>query len=282
MKTILRTSFVLLLLLAATLLPFAPGRYDVLAVALSTAAQGLGYAGLLLAPLGAIWFLHGLRNRQDRTAADRIRRRYALTTIGVATLLGLLGAVVCAAQAGYSAGVALAAAVLVTARGAVTRSLVRSQVDIGPDSLTPLCWLLAPPLLLFAQWKIAPAATEFARDRAIANAAPLIADIERYRASHARYPLTLHSLWEDYDPSVIGIPRYLYEPQGDSYNLFFEAPAFEFGARVIVVWNPRDEQTATSHNRDLLEFTGAELEQRRGFINSHAAAQPHWKWFVFD
>ncbi|HZN37715.1 MAG TPA: hypothetical protein VFD82_02870 [Planctomycetota bacterium] len=282
MKTILRACFVLVLLLVATLLPFAPGRHDVLALALSTVAQGLGYAGLLLVPFGVLWFVHGLRNRQDRTAADRIRRRYALITIGLATLLGLAGAVVGAAQAGYSLGVALAAAVLVTARNAVTRSLVRTQMDIGPDSLTPLCWLIAPPLLLFAQWKIAPEATAYARDRAIANAAPLIADIERYRASHARYPLTLHSLWEDYGTSVIGIPRYLYEPQGDSYNLFFEAPAFEFGARVIVVWNPRDEQVATSHNRDLLEFTGADLEQRRGYITAHAAAQPHWKWFVFD
>ena len=159
MKTILRMGCVLLLLLAATLLPFAPGRHDVLAAALSQVAQGLGYAGLLLAPLGAIWFLHGLRHRQDRTAADRIRRRYALTTIGVATLLGLLGAVVAAAHAGYSIGVASGAAVLVAARGAVRRSLVRTQMDIGPDSVTPLCWLLAPPLLLFAQWKVAPVAT---------------------------------------------------------------------------------------------------------------------------
>ena len=282
MKTILRTCFVLVLLLAATLLPFAPGRHDLLAVALSTVAQGIGWAGLLLAPIGAVWFVHGLRNRQDRTAADRIRRRYALAAIGVATLLGLVGAVLGGAQAGYSFGVALGAAVLVTARNAVTRSLVRTQMDIGPDSLTPLCWLIAPPLLLFAQWKIAPVVTEYARDRAIANAAPLIADIERFRASHGRYPLTLHSLWEDYAPSVIGVPRYLYEPHGDVCNLFFEAPAFEFGARVIVVWNPRDEQTATSHNRDLLEFTGADLEQRRGFITPHAAAEPHWKWFVFD
>jgi hypothetical protein len=51
---------------------------------------------------------------------------------------------------------------------------------------------------------------------------------------------------------------------------------------VIVVWNPRDEQTATSHHRDLLEFTGAELELRRGFITAHAATQPHWERFVFD
>jgi hypothetical protein len=178
--------------------------------------------------------------------------------------------------------VALGAAVLATARSSMTRSLVRTQMDIGPDSVTPLCWLIAPPLLLLAQWKIAPEATTYARDRAIEHANPLIAAIERFRLSHGRYPLTLHSLWEDYDPSVIGIPRYLYEPHGDSYNLLFEAPTFEFGARVIVVWNPRDEQVATSHNSDLLEFTGAELEQRRGYLKAHAATQPHWKWFVFD
>ncbi|MFY9341911.1 MAG: hypothetical protein WAT39_05455 [Planctomycetota bacterium] len=282
MKTILRTGVVLLLLLAATLLPFLPGRHDVLAIPLSTVAQGLGFAALLVVPVGVLWLVHGLRHRGDTAAADLVRARYALAALAVATALALLAAMLTVTQAGISAGAAMVVGTLLAAGYFWRLSRRRSFSQPGPDRVTPACCVLAPPLLLGAQLAIAPTATAFARDRAIANAAPLIADIERFRAQHGRYPHTLHSLWEDYDPLVVGIPRYLYEPHGEACNLFFETPTFEFGARVIVVWNPRDEQTATSHNRDLLEFTGADLERRRGFLAAHAAPQPHWKWFVFD
>ena len=81
---------------------------------------------------------------------------------------------------------------------------------------------------------------------------------------------------------MLGIDRYFYEPHGDAYNLFFEQPTLELGARVIVMFNPRDEQVMSSHNSDLLRLAPDDLERQRGFIAVRSAAQPHWKSFVFD
>lgn len=65
------------------------------------------------------------------------------------------------------------------------------------------------PLLLFAAQRVgSDPATTFARSLAIANAAPLLADIERYRLERGCYPPSLHSVSEDYAPDVIGVERY--------------------------------------------------------------------------
>jgi hypothetical protein len=60
------------------------------------------------------------------------------------------------------------------------------------------------------------------RDRAIRNSAPLIADVEAYRARNSRDPSSLLAVWPDVSPDVAGIPQYLYEPSGEGYNLVFE------------------------------------------------------------
>ncbi|HKX46752.1 MAG TPA: hypothetical protein VJP77_08620, partial [Planctomycetota bacterium] len=120
------------------------------------------------------------------------------------------------------------------------------------------------------------------RERAIANAAPLIEALEGYRARHGRYPTSLLALHGDVDPGVVGVERYRYEPSGDAYNLVFEQPALDLATQELVVYNPRDEHVATGHALDLLEFTGRDLELRRGHYAEHAARQPHWKYFWFD
>ena len=62
------------------------------------------------------------------------------------------------------------------------------------------------------------AVTAYARNRAIANGAPLIAEIERYH----------------------------YERSGETYNVIFKEPSLGFGTRRFVVYNPRDPQRVTT------------------------------------
>ena len=73
--------------------------------------------------------------------------------------------------------------------------------------------MVVVPVAVSIAQVIAPRpAVEFMQDGpCYSEHAPLIADIERYRAVNGRYPASLLSVWPDYLPSVIGIERYYHE-----------------------------------------------------------------------
>jgi hypothetical protein len=100
----------------------------------------------------------------------------------------------------------------------------------GVVSALPLYLIIVPLAVSLIQLALAEPITEFSRSRAIRNSAPLIDDIERYRAANGRYPRSLVSV-EGYSPSVIGIKEYHYESSGDAYNLLFEQFTFRLGTR---------------------------------------------------
>ena len=279
---VLLGSGLLIGLLVGTLLPFAPGKYDVAAVPISSFAQALGLGSLLAAPIALTWWIHGLRHRPGDAAADRVRHRYATAVLAVLAFVGLFAALMTGAQWGLSLGAVLACAWLACVIRGFTRSRARASSAPGPDRATPLLCLLVPGLYLIAWIQLADPAAALARARAIRSSAPLIADIEAYRAARGSYPLSLQSLWGDYDPGVMGIDRYRYEPHGEAYNLFFEQPTLELGASVIVMYNPRDEQAFSSHDSDLLLLSPEDVERQRGFFAVQAAPEPHWKSFLFD
>lgn len=135
---------------------------------------------------------------------------------------------------------------------------------------------------MLLQQAVVKRGVEFSRDHAIRHAVPMIAAIERHRAERSTYPVSLLSVWRDYPTGIVGIDRFHYEASGDAYNLVFENPAVAFGTREFVVYNPLDEQVATSHLTDILEFTPEHLERTRGYYAVRPAAQPHWKYFWFD
>ena len=125
-------------------------------------------------------------------------------------------------------------------------------------------------------------AARWSRDRAIANSAEIIRDIEGFRERTGAYPVAISSVWPDYHPGIIGVERYRYEPNGESYNLYFEHPATDVGAREIVMYNPRGEQDFSSHAVDLLQLPPDEIRRQRGHFASHALPQANWKRFLFD
>ena len=121
-----------------------------------------------------------------------------------------------------------------------------------------------------------------ARDRAIANAATIIADIEQYRQRTGVYPAALNSLWPDYPVGVIGIERYRYEPNAQGYNLYFRQPSTDIATQEIVMYNPAGEQDFSSHEADLLQLSPEQIRLQRGYFASHQLAQAGWKRFLFD
>lgn len=273
------------LLILCTLLPYLPGRYDALAAPLSVAARLAGMAGLLLVPIGAAWLAYELWSRRGGNGAPQSRpgrRRFAIAALVAGSAVCLVASLGALLFAGVSAG---AGALALSAYGVVKlarRIQAPSSASLRSAVVVPLYLLLVPIAVAALQAALLGPAAELSRGRAIRNSGRLIADIERYRAERGHYPPSLLSVWEDYRPSVMGIERYLYEPSGEAYNLAFEQPSLQLDSREFVVYNPRDEQVMTSHNMDLLRFTAAELEVRRGHYATRATAHAHWKTFLFD
>ena len=272
------------LIIACTLLPFLPGSYDSLAVPLSGMVQLAGMGGLLLVPVGAVWLAYEYRSRRGGSGVEsfeRGRHRFAMAALITGAAVCLLGSFIALMVCGVSAGIiifALSAYAVVR----IAHQMKRQRSEPQSLAAAPFYLVLLPIAVVALQMAPVPRATAFSRDRAMRNSAPLIADIERYRAARGLYPPSLAAVWKDYSPGVIGVEQYRYEPQGDAYNVFFEQFAPRFGTREFVMYNPLDQQVMTSHAMDLLHVPPAELERERGYYAVHAAGQEHRKYFWFD
>ena len=215
--TILGIAAATALIMVITLLPFMPGSYDPLAEPLSVLARVFGFSGMLLVPVALLWTM----SPYWRVLSSR-EYALAITALIAWSMISAILSMVAFAVGGRSLGLAT----LALAAYAVFKIKHRIATfrTARPGSVrAPALYLLVVPLAVFLlQQAFVRPAIEFSRDRAIRNAAPLIADIERYRAERGRYPASLLSVWKDYSPSVMGVERFRYEPSGDAYNLLFE------------------------------------------------------------
>jgi hypothetical protein len=268
-----------------TMLPFLPGPYDPVAVAASAMAQVFGIMGLFVAPVGALWVAYEWTRRVAPVAASAAGDKwYRFAAAALIALLAVCAGVSLAAFAfsGLCLGSAtLAGSIYLLRRCALHRKHLQAA-GRRPGPAVPFCLLFVPVTVVVFQTALTGPAADYSRGRAIRNSEPLIADIERYRTVHGHYPLSLQSVSTDYRPMVIGIRRYEYEPSGSAYNLFFEQRAPQLDTREIVMYNKLDQHIMSSHDSDLLHFSGAELNVRRGFYAVRPAASPHWKYFWFD
>ncbi|MES2521698.1 MAG: hypothetical protein V4617_03285 [Gemmatimonadota bacterium] len=257
------------------LLPFLPGRHDALAVPLSMMAQLFGIAGLVLVPVGAGWLLYELTSRQKGK-----RRAFGGAAFAAVTVVWLVVSVGTMFESVALGSLSLLLLAAVARR--LWQCFVASErvLTAGP----PVYLLVLPAAVGITRVASADAAAEFSRSRAIHNAAPLIADIERHHASNGRYPVSIVSVNPDYLPGTIGIARYQYELNGTSYNVLFEQLSLRIGIREIVMYNPRGEHRISSHAADVIGMTPAELalDRSRGHNAIHAARQPGWRYFWFD
>ena len=275
----LRIAAVIAVVILCTLLPFMPGPYDGLAAPLSLVARLFGWVALLLVPVGALWHLLGSvrRFRPGQAVFGRVTL-VASSVVWASVSIGAL----------LASGFTLGFATLLL--GGYAASLLWPRLKdltiLPPESarIAPVYLIIVPVAVLLIQRALIPPAIAFSRDRAIDNAAQIIADIESHRAANGQYPPSLLSAWRDYSPGIVGIDRYQYERRGDAFNLVFELPALNLGTREFVVYNPRDEQVFTSHASDLLRNTPEQLslEWTRGHYAVHATKRPHWKYFWFD
>lgn len=281
---LLATSAVLVLCMV---LPYLPGRYDALAVTLSTLAQLVGLAGALLVPLGALWLAYELRvratgaGRRDATDWGHV---FALIALGITTLVAIPAAFLAAFEFVPSLGLGLVAIALWTAIAwrLLAGLRARRAAAVRQFNPAPLYLVVVPIAVMAVRLTGLETLADSARQRAIANSAELIADIERHRTEQGRYPVTMLAVHDDYEPQVMGVPRYHYAPRGEAYCLAFEIMSLEVGTREFVLYNPRDEHALPGHDSDLLLWTPEQRAARPGHYGVVDASSPHWKRFLFD
>ena len=283
---IVRMVVLVALIVLCTFYPFLPGEYDPLAMSLSAMAQTLGLAGLLGVPIGIAWLIFELhkRARQNRSLGAKARYYFALASLLMASIVAVAAVFGAFANGGLSLGV-LTLAVLCYIGSRLTPKLkLLKKAEAENFNPAPLYLVFIPVIVLVVQLMLAPRATDLSRNRAIAQSAELIGDIEAYRAAYGRYPNSLLALHEDYKPFVVGIEQFHYAPNGQAYNLFFEQPTFatDFGIREIVMYNRLDEHVMVSHAAWILAGAPEQLEARQGWHSSQDASSPHWKLFWFD
>lgn len=267
--------------------PFLPGKYDALALPLSTIAQVFGAAGLLLVPIGALWLGYEARTRgRNRVIATTGRGyHFALASVITASIAVLAATLVVSLGIGISLGVlVLTLWVYAVYRSIPRLRLLKRAEDTGINP-TPFYLLFIPVALLLFQMTLAAPVTELSRNHAIMKSAELINAIEKHYAVHGRYPSSLRAVWPDYYPSVVGIEQFHYAPNGKAYNLFFEQPTFLFdnlGTREFVMYNKLNEHVMFSHAAWILTSTPEDLAARQGWYAVHDAPHRHWKYFWFD
>jgi hypothetical protein len=267
--------------------PFFPGPHDRLAVTLSMMARVLGFAGLLLVPIGLSWLIFDLIKRGRKPdSVSRTDRGYFFALAALAASLVVAAAVALAAL--IHTGPSLAVITLIAWAGTVRRVMpaldrIKHHAS-GRPNRAPLYLILVPCTLVVAQVLFFESAVESSRKRAIDGSAAFIGAIEAYRAVHGSYPRSLASVLHDYDPTVVGVERYHYESSGSTYNVFFEQLTYPLGTQEFVMYNPLDEHVMIVHNQDILESAQDQVDRERAFHGRAArdAGVRHWKYFWFD
>jgi hypothetical protein len=265
------------LLALLMLYPFLPGQYDRLATPLSIMAQAFGVAGALLVPVGIAWLVYELRS-----ARREKRRRFALAALVVGIVVALVVSLIGAASGGASVGALALSIAFFVALPALNKA---KNAERGSLCVAPLYLIALPIFALVFQLALIAPITEWSRNRALAQSAEFIRDIERYATSNGSYPASLPAIWPDYETGVVGVERYVYAQNGEAYDVLFEQPRFlldRVGTREFVMYNPRDEHALASHTYAILHSTPAEQSDVRGWYESGDAGAPHWRYFLFD
>ena len=247
-----------------------PGNYDRMAVTLSGMAQAFGVAGVLLIPIGLLWL---------------ITKSHWLAIVALAaSVIAGIGVALTSLHTSRALSVGVLILVVYGAQRAATRMKKLKSSGYSGFNAIPLYLIIIPAIVGIAHLAFLKTAVEISRNRTISGSAAFINAIEAYRATHGRYPSTLESVHHDYDPPTVGVERYRYEPNGQSYNVFFEQPTWPIGTQEFVMYNPRDEQMMIVHNQDLLESSQKRIDDERRFHARAArdAGVAHWKYFWFD
>lgn len=255
-----------LLVVLCIFLPFLPGRYDKLVMGLSGIAQLTGFFGLLMVPIGIFWLITERKKTTGKASLNNWNNGYyfAIAASCIGTLFSLFVVVTLTVAVGISAGI-IALSVLAYALYKIFYSI--KKLKILPSSAfnpTPF-YLLSIPIIAFAvRISLIEPASNYSRNYAIQQAQQAIGMIEQYHEQYNQYPESIEQFANLPKPSVMGIDDFIYERNGNGYNLSF-VQWQHFGAtREVVMYNKEDQHNVKGH------------------FASHDIQQPHWKYYWLD
>jgi hypothetical protein len=253
------------------LLPYLPGRFDASAATFSFVVQVASYVSLLMVPVGFAWLV-----------SKRHSRLWCRLTLVSAGLVACLGALSATSANQLALGLMLGVGSIASIR-TMHRRMLSHVEQVSPRRYRIGVYLVCVPLILVGfRSAVLPRAAVWSRDRAIQHSSALIAEIDLYRQRRGHYPVSLQSLNRDVPTGIVGVERFLYEPNGEAYNLFFVRQHIQLDAKEVVMFNPRDEHRFTSHELDILQYSGEQLNLRRGDRRRTRLAHPHWISILFD
>lgn len=277
-----------LLIIFGIFLPFLPGKYDYLAVAVSSVLQVVSFLSLLYVPIGILWLIYELSRRKRGGNGNSKKVGFAIAALVVLSLSVTVAVLVAFGGIGSFRGSAIFGMGLLTGYLYLFFSRIvpeiRKMRNNDSLKLSPIIsyLIIIPLVVVFTRTAFIIPATEYSRNRAIEQSKLLIADLEAYYEKNGKYPVSLQGLWNDYAPGVIGIERYYYEPNGNAYNLFFEQFTYDLSVREVVMYNKRDEHVIRSHPSFIFSLDQEEFARYQGYFFADELAEPHWKYFWFD
>lgn len=268
------------------LYPFMPGRYDTSGIAFSTFIQIYCGVGLITVIPAAFWLCFSLMAKsKDRLNQKLIQNHCnAVKVYFVVTVIALsLSALVIQFISRLVCIILFISIIYFTFH--FWRKIANLKQNQVTPAYLPLALILLPVSVLSFQLIISDPLTDWSRIRVIHHSEELIEQIETYKSTYGKYPLTLDAINKDFETGINSIERYRYTYDDTAYNLYFEQTRFfldNFGTREFVVYNPKDTHLMMSHTvwHMLPDSNPARINQ--GWYASYETGIKHWKSFLFD
>jgi hypothetical protein len=286
--TLIRILIICTVMIFLIFIPFFPGKYDHLAVMVSSVTQIISFISLMLIPIGILWLIYQICFRKEGRYATHKSVYFAITALGVFILAIIFASFAAIGGVGsfrgsLLLGFSLPLAFFYILISRIIPKLKRMKDNNGLKLHPTISYLIIIPLVTVGiRTSFIIPATEYSRNLAIEQSKILIQDLENYYLIYGEYPLSLQGLWQDYETGVIGIEKYEYEPNGEAYNIFFESFTFDLFAREIVMYNKLDEHIIRSHPSFIFKLSPQEFSSYRGYFMEESLPHQHWKYYLFD
>ena len=256
-----------LLVILCIFLPFLPGPYDKLSIALSGIAQVIGFAGFLLVPVGILWLI--LETRSNSLNDEYVNNwdngyYFAIVATLVCILLGLFFVLTFLITTGPSAAV-ISLAVLGYGMYRIVPAIRNLKGTLRRVFNPVPMYLFSLPLIAFiARALFLGPVSDYSRNYAINKAERVIVAIEDYYEQKNQYPESLHELYFVPKPSIMGIDEFRYERTDTSFTLSFVQMQHLLATREVVIYNKNDSQNL------------------KGYFADYDTDKPHWRYYWFD
>jgi len=286
MKATLILIITYILCFAFVVYPFLPGKYDTSGIVFSSFIQVYSGLGLITSIPASFWIYYSLKvKKSHHSNEDLIRRqRMALIIYSVITIIILSLAILLTQFISRLVCIILFINLLYFSLLLFRKFKSPNQSLTTPVHL-PVALTILPVSLIVFQLLISKPLTDWSRNIVIRNSSELIAQIESFKSTTGRYPLTLNAINKDFNTGINSVEKYHYTYDDTAYNIYFEQPRFffdRFGTREFVVYNPKDNHLMISHTVWHIQSGTFQSRIYQGWYASQDIGIPHWKAFFFD